>query len=155
MLYLETRGYGYSQRRCEDVVFWFVKKYLPRHKLDITVNHRGLLREGVHGLCTAMDSDYRPREFEIEMHNRLDVDKYFTILLHELWHVYQHVKGHLKDKGEKRYWRGIDHSYTKYSDQPWEQEAREMEVKLYHLYLGLDSNSFDKNTILSNRLTGS
>ena len=80
MLYLETRGYGYSQKRCEDVVFWFVKKYLPRYKLDITVNHRGLLREGAHGFCTVMDCDHRPREFEIEMHNRLDVDKYCTIL---------------------------------------------------------------------------
>ena len=47
MLYLETTGYSYSQRRCEDIVLWFVAKYLPRHKLDITVNHRGLLREGV------------------------------------------------------------------------------------------------------------
>ena len=45
MLFLETTGYNYSQRRCEEVVMWFVAKYLPRHKLDITVNHRGLLRE--------------------------------------------------------------------------------------------------------------
>ena len=62
MLYLETRGYGYSQRRCEDVVFWFVKKYLPRYKLDITVNHRGLLREGAHGFCTVMDPNDRDWE---------------------------------------------------------------------------------------------
>ena len=45
MLFLETTGYNYSHRRCEEVVMWFVAKYLPRHKLDITVNHRGLLRE--------------------------------------------------------------------------------------------------------------
>ena len=135
MLYLETRGYGYSQRRCEDVVFWFVKKYLPRHKLDITVNHRGLLREGVHGLCTAMDSDYRPREFEIEMHNRLDVDKYFTILLHELWHVYQYVNGYLRNKHGKRLWEGIDHSETDYDNQPWEQQAYQMETNLFNEYL--------------------
>ena len=155
MLFLETTGYNYSQRRCEDVVMWFVEKYLPRHKLDITVNHRGLLREGVHGLCTVADCDHRPREFEIELHNRLNVDDYTSTLLHELWHVYQHVKGYLKDKGSKRFWKGIDHSDTDYSDQPWETEAREMERKLYSCYLGLGPESFGRGTPFPNRLTGS
>ena len=148
MLCLETSGYRYSQQRCEDVVFWFVKNYLPRHKINIIVNHRGLLREGVYGWCTVMDCDWRPREFEIEMHNRLDADKYVTILLHELWHVYQHVKGHLKDKGSKRFWRGIDHSYTDYSDQPWEVEAQEMEQKLFNEYMNIEEVKY-----FSNRLT--
>ena len=133
MLYLETTGYSYSQRRCEDIVAWFVAKYLPRHKLDITVNHRGLLREGVYGWCTVQDCDHRPRAFEIELHNRMDVKLYTKTLLHELWHVYQHVKGNLKDKGSKRFWKGIDHSLTDYSDQPWELEAVEMEHYLYDL----------------------
>ncbi|MEK9697415.1 MAG: hypothetical protein VW270_16750, partial [Candidatus Poseidoniales archaeon] len=76
MLFLETTGYNYSVRRCEDVVLWFVANYLPRHKIDIYVNHRGLLREGVFGWCTVLDSDSRPREFEIEIHNKLNVDDY-------------------------------------------------------------------------------
>ena len=155
MLLLEYSGSKYSKKRCESIVNWFVEKYLPRHKLEIVVHHRGLLRESAHGFCTVMDCDWRPRSFEIEMHNRMDVQNYTTILLHELWHVYQHVKGDLKDRGEKRYWRGIDHSYTDYSDQPWEQEAREMEVKLYHSYLGLGPGSFGSGTAFPNRLTGS
>jgi hypothetical protein len=150
MLCLETSGYKYSQRRCEDVVFWFVKKYLPRHKINIFVNHRGLIREGVYGWCCVMDCDWRPREFEIEMHNRLSPERYISILLHELWHVYQHVKGDLKDKGSKRYWRGIDHSDTDYSNQPWEVEAYEMEKKLFNEYMNIkEVNPF------SNRLTAS
>ena len=155
MLFLETTGYNYSQRRCEEVVMWFIAKYLPRHKLDITVNHRGLLREGVHGWCTVADSDSRPREFEIEIHNKLNVDDYTSTLLHELWHVYQHVRGDLKDKGSKRFWKGIDHSDTDYSDQPWETEAREMERKLYSCYLGLGPESFGRGTPFPNRLTRS
>ena len=135
MLYLETTGYSYSQRRCENIVAWFVAEYLPRHKLDITVNHRGLLREGVYGWCTVQDCDHRPRAFEIELHNRMDVKLYTKTLLHELWHVYQHVKGNLKDKGSKRFWKGIDHSLVDYDDQPWEQEARKMEVILFKDYL--------------------
>lgn len=153
MLSLEFSGYNYSKKRCADVVEWFVSKYLPRHKLQIAVHHRGLLREGAYGFCTVMDSDYRPREFEIEMHNRLNVDDYTSTLLHELWHVYQHVKGDLKDKGEKRYWKGIDHSHTDYSDQPWEVEAREMERKLHNCYLGLGPKSHGKGTPFPNRLT--
>ena len=155
MLSLEYSGHNYSKKRCESKVNWFVEKYLPRHKLEIVVHHRGLLREGAHGFCTVMDCDWRPRSFEIEMHNRMDVQNYTIILLHELWHVYQHVKGDLKDRGEKRYWRGIDHSYTDYSDQPWEQEAREMEVKLYNSYLGLGPGPFGSGIAFPNRLTAS
>jgi len=103
--------------------------------LIINVDHKGLLRECIFGWVWAADCDYRPREFEIELHNRLDVEHYTKTLLHELWHVYQHVKGHLKDKGQKRLWRGIDHSETDYDDQPWEQEALKKESELYDEYV--------------------
>lgn len=155
MLLLEYSGSKYSKRRCESIVNWFVEKYLPRHKLEIVVHHRGLIRERVLGWCTVMDCDWRPRSFEIELHNRMSVDNYTSTLLHELWHVYQHVKGDLKDKGSNRYWKGIDHSDTDYSDQPWEVEAREMERKLLHSYLGLGPKSHGKGTPFPNRLTAS
>ena len=151
MLYLETTGYNYSKRRCEDAVNWFIAKYLPKYKLDITVNHRGLMREGVYGWCTVMDSNSRPREFEIELHNKMNVDLYLQTLFHELWHVYQHVKGNLKDKYGKRLWRGTDHTETDYSDQPWEVEARQMEEFLYNEYLEIDDFVYS----FPNRLTNS
>ena len=140
MLYLETTGYNYSRRRCEDIVIWFVAKYLPRHKIDIRVNHRGLKREGVLGWCSVIDSDSRPRDFEIELQNGMDIFSYTETLLHELWHVYQHVKGNLKDKRGKRLWKGIDHTETDYSDQPWEIEALQMESKLFEEYLTISKN---------------
>ena len=140
MLYLETTGYNYSHKRCEDIIIWFVGKYLPRHKLDITVNHRGLLREGVYGWCSVEDCNHRPRAFEIELHNKMDTSQYSQTLLHELWHVYQHVKGSLKDKRGKRLWKGIDHTLVDYDDQPWEQEANTMEVTLLKEYLTTSKN---------------
>ena len=140
MLYLETTGYNYSHRRCEDIVLWFVAKYLPRHKIDIRVNHRGLKREGVLGWCSVIDSNSRPRDFEIELQNGMDILSYTETLLHELWHVYQHVKGNLKDKRGKRLWKGIDHTETDYSDQPWEIEALQMESKLLKEYLTSSKN---------------
>lgn len=135
MLSLETSGYNYSRKRCERVVNWFISKHFPRHKLYISVHHRGLLREEVYGWVWASDCDYRPRAFEIELHNRMDPEQYVQTLLHELWHVYQHVKGALKDKYGKRYWRGIDCSSMDYSEQPWEVQAHQMELVLYDEYL--------------------
>ena len=138
MLYLTTSGYNYSHKRCVSIVSWFMEKYLPNHKIFVNVDHKGLLREGVFGWAWVVPPDHRPREFEVEIHNRLTPEDYTSTLLHELWHVYQHVTGQLKDKYNKRYWKGIDHSETDYEDQPWEKEAHKMEkvlVKEYNRYL--------------------
>ena len=134
MLFLSHSGYKYSTKRCESIVTWFVDKYLPRHKISVHVDHKGLLREGVYGWQWPTDSDYRPREFEIEIHNRMTPENYTKTLLHELWHVHQHVKNQLKDKYNKRLWRGIDHSDTAYANQPWEKDATRMEKILYKKY---------------------
>ena len=108
--------------------------YLPRYKVVIKVDHLGLIRQGVFGWMWASDCDYRPREFEIELHNRMSPENYTKTLLHELWHVHQHVKGLLKDKHNKRLWKGIDHSETDYADQPWEKQANTMEEYLFTRY---------------------
>ena len=134
MHYLETTGYNYSKSRCERIVNWFVNAYLPRYKVVINVDHLGLVRQGVFGWMWASDCDYRPREFEIELHNRMTPENYTKTLLHELWHVHQHVKGLLKDKHNKRLWKGIDHSETDYADQPWERQANTMEEYLFTRY---------------------
>ena len=138
MLYITTSGYKYSHKRCCDIVDWFMCKYLPNHKISVNIDHKGLLREGVFGWAWVVPPDHRPREFEVEIHNRLTPEDYTSTLLHELWHVYQHVTGQLKDKYNKRYWKGIDHSETDYEDQPWEKYSHQMEkvlVKEYNRYL--------------------
>ena len=135
MFHLTHSGYDYSEKRCVDVAEWFVNEYLSRYNIDINIHHCRLVnREGVYGWCWATDCDYRPREFDIEIHNQLPIHMYIETLLHELWHVYQHVTGQLKDKYNKRYWKGIDHSETDYDDQPWEQEALKMEKILVREY---------------------
>ena len=140
MLYLEVAGKGH-RRVCKQVVTWFKDTYLPKHHISLTVLNRGLLREGVQGWCHLEDRPSRPREFMIEVHNRLGVDEYIHVLCHELWHVYQYVQGTRKDKGAKRYWKGVDHTDTEYWDEPWEVEARQMEGFLYEEFL----RSLDKS----------
>ena len=135
MLSIYISGSKYSRRRCEGIVEWFVTKYLKRYNIEIEVLHRGLLREGVWGWCTVSDCDWRPRSFLIEIHNRLNREDYTKTLLHELYHVLQHIRGDLRDKRGIRCWKGVNCDNLEYSEQPWEIEAYSKEKELYQEYL--------------------
>ena len=135
MLELYTSGYGYSQRRCKDAVEWFIRKYLPRHHITIEVLHRGLKRENAIGWCDISGRTYKPREFLIELQSGMKPDRYLTTLFHELHHVYQFVKGDLKLKSSKKYYKGICIEHLEYKDHPWEIEAYSMESKLLNEYI--------------------
>lgn len=135
MLTLYTEGYGYSKRLCEDVVCWFVSKYLPRHKLDIEVLHRGMKREGFLGLCDVAGETYKPRSFLIEMDTHLDKETYITVLCHELYHLQDFCLGNLKIKSCKRYYKGECIEDLEYWEQPSEIMAHWYEKILYQEYL--------------------
>ena len=141
MLYLETTGYGFSKKLCEDVVCWFVSKHLPRHKLEIEVLHRGMKREGAYGWASVTDCDWKPRSFFIEIQSGLKYEDYLTVILHELQHCLQHVRGDLKDKRGIRCWKGIDCSGLDYENSPWELEAYQRERELYEEYLEYLNNN--------------
>jgi len=148
MHFLDITGYGARKRRCESVVEWFITKYLPRHHIYIEVLHRGLLREGVYGYCSVTDCNWKPREFLIEIHNRLNEEDYIKVILHELQHLLQHIRGDLRDKKGIRCWKGIDCSNLDYEEMPWEIDAHQREEELYNEYLGIN-----KVTAFPNRLT--
>jgi hypothetical protein len=135
MLALYPEGYGFSKRLCEDVVSWFVSKYLPRHKLEIEVLHRGMKREGAYGYCDVAGRHYNPREFLIELDTHMDKETYTKTLLHELYHVLQFCKGELKLKSSKRYYKGECMEDLEYYEQPHEISARWNERILYQQYL--------------------
>jgi hypothetical protein len=135
MLTLYKSGYGYSKTLCEDVVTWFVSKYFPRHKLEIEVLHRGLKREGALGFCDVAGETYKPRNFLIEMDTHLDKKTYVTVLIHEMYHVLQFVKGELKLKASKRYFKGECVEDLEYLEQPHEIQAHYYERILYYQYL--------------------
>ena len=135
MLALYTEGYGFSKRLCEDVVSWFVSKYLPRHKLEIEVLHRGMKRESAYGYCDVAGRHYNPREFLIELDTHMDKETYTKTLIHELYHVLQFCKGELKLKSSKRYYKGECMEDLEYYEQPHEIAARWNERILYQQYL--------------------
>ena len=99
------------------------------------MHHRGLLREGILGWVWVNDCDYRPRSFEIEIHNRLNKEDYTKTLLHECQHILQHVRGDLRDKRGIRCWKGIKCVDLEYEQMPWEISAKEAEERLYEEYL--------------------
>jgi hypothetical protein len=135
MLFLDTTGYGYSKRLCEDVVCWFVSKYLPRYKLEIEVLHRGLKKDGVVGYCDIAGETYKPREFLIELDTYLDKETYIRVLLHELYHLQQWVKGELKLNASKKYFKGECMDDLQYWQQSHEIFAYWNDKILYQEYL--------------------
>jgi hypothetical protein len=59
---------------------------------------------------------------------------FIKTVIHELIHVKQYVTGQLSDKVGRAsgvIWKGIDHSKTTYSRQPWEREAYRLQEKLF------------------------
>jgi hypothetical protein len=91
MFSIDHSGYGYSKILCEDVTSWFLNRFFPRHKIDVTIIHRGLKREEVYGYCDVVEDSYRPREFLIELQTHMDTELYIKTLLHELTHLKQWV----------------------------------------------------------------
>jgi len=132
---IETTGYGYHKRICEDVTSWFLNKFLPRHQLYVEIQHRGLKREHVYGYCDYTGESYRPREFLIELDTYMPKELYIKTLLHELVHLRQWVTGSLRAKRDKRYYNSTNVEELDYVDQPHEIEAREQELTLYLEYM--------------------
>jgi hypothetical protein len=135
MHYLEMSGYGYSKRLCEDVTTWFLNRFLPRHKIEVEIHHRGLRREHVYGYCDVVGESYRPREFLIELNTYMSEELYIKTLFHELTHLRQWVVGSLRFRyGKLCYSKEPVEKYD-YWYQPHEIEAREQEETLYLEYL--------------------
>ena len=97
--------------------------------------HRGLKREGVVGYCDISGKTYSPREFLIEIQSGMNPEQYLTTLFHELWHLYQFVKGDLRVKSSKPYYKGVCIESIDYKDLEHEKEAYQMESKLFIDYI--------------------
>jgi hypothetical protein len=144
MYYLDISGYGYRKRVCEDVVDWFMNRYLPRHHVGIRLVHRGLKRELVYGWCDFEDDYKRPRSFLIELQSHMKPELYIKTLIHELVHLRQWVLGDLRQKRGKMYYGTTKVEDLDYEDQPHEIEAREQEETLYITYLIETGQMFPK-----------
>jgi len=135
MYCIDITGYGARKRRVEDAVEWFITKNLPRHHIYIEVLHRGLRREQAYGYCSVSGDIYRPREFLIEIDPKLDLELYTKTLFHELVHLRQWVKGLLKERRGKMYYKDIKCEDLDYWEYPHEIEAHSLEEYYYLKFL--------------------
>jgi hypothetical protein len=109
----------------------YFAKQLKIHRLRTTIQiklHHRLFLDNSHseGLCESVDS----RNFIIDI---ALYGNWMSTLAHELVHVKQFARGELSDN--LQYWKGKDHSSTKYWEQPWEKEARKLQKKLMVQYI--------------------
>ena len=118
-------GYNRRESITDSFIDWFVAKYIgKRYKLDFHVVTKGLKRECLYGQMYSLDSNARPRFFEIQLHSRLSKWDYLVTLAHEMVHVKQRVTGQWTHKsGINRWHKEIVPKETKYQDEPWEIDA--------------------------------
>ena len=65
----------------------FTTEYLSNYGLDITVVYMDLSDEGVDGWCMREDDN----EFLIQIEEKLEGAEHTKTVLHELYHVFQHL----------------------------------------------------------------
>ncbi len=138
--YVTFGGYRNRKRIARDAIEWFLQhRKLNRFNSYIHIVDRRL--KGDDGACMSIDGLRRPRYFEIEIDNRLNVKEYLSTLFHELIHVEQRLRGTHKMRYDARLCRTINRwkgnlipPETKYMDEPWEKEAYELEKLLYQSY---------------------
>ena len=141
---IDVTGGTKKQRQLAYVVAEFcIEKLMPRHRtLDITIELNRCADTGALGYCCVGDHN---REYVIEIDNRIyknDIEEFITTLCHEMVHVMQTAKGVMRELSRPRMrmmWKGIDHTDTPYSRQPWERQAFRMQKKL--------ANEFIRNNI--------
>ena len=138
-----TGGTKKQRQLANEVAEFCIEKLMPRHRtLDITIELNRCADTGALGYCCVGDHN---REYVIEIDNRIyknDIEEFITTLCHEMVHVMQTAKGVMRELSRPRMrmmWKGIDHTDTPYSRQPWERQAFRMQKKL--------ANEFIRNNI--------
>lgn len=68
--------------------------------------------------------------FHMELWKKQTIHQLLETTMHEMIHVKQSIKKEWTTYYSKCYWKGIDHTDTSYSQQPWEKQAFRLSGKL-------------------------
>jgi hypothetical protein len=115
----------------EKVVRWAISRLMPRTSTLFIEVESYPMELDEYGYCERLG----PRHFVITLNSKMTDKEMVGTVLHEMVHVRQYVRGHLKDVLTKRgswqmLWKGRI-SKHKYEKQPWEIEAYGLEESLY------------------------
>lgn len=135
---------GKTKSMCKaEVIFAsrFFARYLMSERLlknievDILFDVRGRNAEGY---CGPIDSEYRPRMFEIGVNPKLPRYKMLQCLAHEFVHLKQYAKRELVPGNKTAKFNGVAYKEAKtfedYLNSPWEIEAYGRDRALYLFY---------------------
>ena len=118
----------------EDIAWWFCDKYFSRFKYFNIEFDLTKIKGDVQGWCMEVGKNCS----HIEIDKRLKGDDFITCVLHELVHVKQQFKGHLKEypanSGIEKMWKGEIYLGIDYMNLPWEKEAYEQQEILLKKY---------------------
>ena len=113
---------------------FFCDKYFSRFKYFNIEFDLKKIKGDVQGWCMEVGKNCS----HIEIDKRLKGDDFITSVLHELVHVKQQLKGHLKEypanSGIEKMWKGEIYLGIDYMNLPWEKEAYEQQEILLKEY---------------------
>lgn len=123
------------------LVHWTVNNYIgERGTRNITIYLRftSPINPKEDGQCTWHDKNYKPREFDIEISDKLKNQYLYYAIIHECIHVKQFYYGELSQDLRTNYfkWQGKLYPYfsastKQYRNFPWEREAYKYQKILY------------------------
>ena len=131
-----TGGFQSQRDRVESTMIFCVDEMLPKHRtLDIQV-HIGNYEatENVMGQCLHVSGN----EFMVDIDSKQNLYNLILTTCHEMVHVKQYSRGELKEAFPKTFWFNKPHSDARCF--PWEREAWDMQSKLAHKYIKLNTN---------------
>ena len=125
-----TGGKKDKKELAKKVVYWYLKKMMPRYKsLDITVKLTNCYEKGAYGYCMELDDN---RTFELEIDKNLRLFDFVSTICHEMTHLKQYARGEMKqlDDGRIRWKKVVYPVGYSYDKAPWEKEAFKVETSL-------------------------
>lgn len=133
MIHISLEGGSTHERfLARQAIEFAVKELMPRKKyLSIDLNITNI--EGdADGFHMFLDKG----EHEIEIQKDLIEEDFVTAIFHEMVHVRQFERGHLKDKGVVKSWKGEEYigiydTVDTYMNLPWEEEAYRLQEEMY------------------------
>ena len=122
--------------KIESIVHFCIHKLMPRMQtLDIEVRLTSI--DDANGYCTKLTDTKNPRDFEIEVDNKLSLRQILETVCHEMVHVKQYARNEMCDADtfhtNKTSWKSnqVCTKSTVSWDLPWEIEAHGREIGLF------------------------
>lgn len=126
MIELSIQGGNAKQRKLvEKAIKFCINLMLPTTR-SLHINVELKEQDGV----SLLPGDYGSvvnisgyNSFHMELWKKQNVNQLLETTMHEMIHVKQSIKKEWTTYYSKCYWKGIDHTDTSYSQQPWEKQA--------------------------------